>query len=136
MVLISCSLSGVENRALQRLSLDCQVPRQEKLTQPVPHRDQGTGREPDIQVEVEHVEDLHQRGAEQVVQLAQEWLRCTGRWPSPARRGIGNGRFDGGPALRTPIATDCILGENRFDIFGDLFDGARVREERQGVTGP
>jgi site-specific DNA recombinase len=118
-------LVGVQHRAAQGLGLDLQVPDQEDLAEPPPHLHQAPGGELEVQVEIEDVEDLGQRHAQQVVEPGREHHdpQADGR----AGQGIGHDRLDGVAALRAPVPRDDVLGDHRGDVGGDVLDDPRPR---------
>ena len=93
---------------------------EEDLPQPVPHLHQATGRKLELEMEVEHVDDLGQSGAQRVVEPGREDdnPQADGR----AGQGVGHDRLDGVAALRAPVAMDRVLGHHRRDVGGNVFD--------------
>ena len=113
-------LVGLEHGALQGSGLDLEVPGEEDLPQPMPDRDQAAGGELELEMEVEDIDDLRQRGAQQIVQPGRE-----DHDPQPDRRsgqGIGHDRLDGGVTAGAPVARDGVLGDDRGDVGGDVLD--------------
>ena len=122
-------LVGVRDGASQGLRPDLVVPGRQDLPQPPPHLDQAAGREPEPQVEVEDVRDLGQRHAQQIMQPRRERHD-----PQPDRRagqGVGDGRLDGRPAMRAPVAMDRVLGDDGGDVGGGVLDDPRPRAPTQ-----
>lgn len=119
---------GMQYGALQRLGLDLEVSGQADLPQPTPHPGLAAGRE--LEVEIEHVDDLGQGSSQQVVQPVRQHYDAQPN--DRAGQGIGRGRFDGGLAIRAPRAMDRVFGDDWRNVGGDILDHACPRT----TTGP
>lgn len=76
-------------------------------------------------MKVAHIDDLSQSGVQQVVQPGREDHdpQADGR----AGQSVGHNRLDGVAARRAPVATDCVLGHDRRDSGGKVFDDPSPR---------
>jgi len=100
------------------------VPGRENVRQPLPSRAQPAGRELGTQVELQDVDELVERDAQAVV-------APTGEAHQPvAKGGIGQGvrhdRLDVLLALRAIVAVNRMLGDDRLQVLGQVFDEPRA----------
>ena len=102
--------------------MDLLVPRLEHVGQAVPHLRQPAVGDLQLQVLVEHIDDLPGGDAQAVVQPGRE---CDGAVAQGAvGQGVGDLGFDLLLAARTPVAVDRVLGNVGLQVVGDVFDDA------------
>jgi len=111
-------LVGMQHRCPQGLLLNLLVPGEEDFLEPPPHPHQTARGELQLQVEVEHVDDLREGVSQTVVQPARHDQRAIAQG-SPGQS-VGNDRFDPLLAVGTPVAMDRVLGDHRLDAAGNV----------------
>ena len=117
-------LIGVQMGRLLRLAADLFVPGLEHLRQPAPGVDQTARRQLGLQVIAKDVNDVVDGDAKPIVKPTGQRDQVM-----PERRAgqrIGHDRLDVLLALRAVVAMDHVLGDDRLDFRGDVFDHART----------
>jgi len=116
--------SACSNCRPQGLAANLLVPGGEDGRQPIPHPQQPAGRELELQVEIEHLDNLRECVAQTVVQPGTEHQHPVAQHGSG--QGIGDDRLHFHFARWAPVAMDHMFRDHRLD-HGYVFDVARPR---------
>ena len=129
-------LVAMQDGRVQRFLLNLFVPAVQQLLQPLPHLHQTAGSDLELQVKVEHLDDLRERVPQGVMQPRRERQHAIAQ-QAPRQSG-GHWRLDLFAALRAPIAVDRMFGRLRlhvWNVFGVADAGLREALEARAAVG-